>query len=117
MKAAREKKKQDEAEAEKRRAEKITGLANIESSIKKKHQQTKDSAAKPPASKITAKVPRTVSTSAMLASHTKIPDDFQATVEDNDQAATDQQALVSHSIYVPCLSGVNSPRSRLSMRI
>lgn len=69
MKAAREKKKQDEVEAEKRQTEKIAGLANIESSIKKKHRQAQDSATKPPASKTITKVPRMVSTSALSASY------------------------------------------------
>lgn len=66
MQAAREKKQKDEAEAEKRRVEKINGLADIESSIKKKHRQTKDGTAEPPVSKTMIKVPRAVSTSAML---------------------------------------------------
>lgn len=65
MKAAKEKKQQDKVEAEKRQTEKITGLANIERSIKKKHRQAQDSAAKPPASNTITKAPRTVSTSAL----------------------------------------------------
>lgn len=67
MKMARAKKQQEEEEAEKSRTDKITGLANIESGIEKRHQRTKDTAANPPASKIAVKIPRTVSNRVLLA--------------------------------------------------
>lgn len=110
MAAAREKKRQAEDEAEKSRTEKIAGLANIENNIKKKHQQIKGSAARPPASKIKAKVPRTVSTSAMLAvTYQNFPDTMKVPVKDNGEATANQHTPVSHPIFAHLLFDINSP--------